>query len=52
MVPTWYLGKHWVAFWNMYEYPENLPPYALGVEDLWWINAEKAAELKASGALR
>ncbi|MBJ6372370.1 ABC transporter substrate-binding protein [Sedimentitalea sp. CAU 1593] len=52
MVPTWYLGKHWVAFWNMYEYPKNLPPYALGVEDLWWINAEKAAELKASGALR
>lgn len=52
MVPTWYLGKHWVAYWDMYEYPENLPPYALGVEDLWWINADKAAALKASGALR
>ena len=52
MVPTWYLGKHWVAYWDMYEYPENLPPYALGVEDLWWINAEKEAELKSSGALR
>lgn len=52
MVPTWYLGKHWVAFWDMYEYPENLPPYALGVEDLWWINAEKADALKSSGALR
>lgn len=52
MVPTWYLGKHWVAYWDMYEYPENLPPYALGVEDLWWINEEKKAELKSSGALR
>jgi microcin C transport system substrate-binding protein len=52
MVPTWYLGKYWVAFWNKYEHPENLPPYALGQEDLWWINAEKAAELKSSGALR
>ena len=52
MVPTWYLGKHWVAYWDMYEYPENLPPYALGVEDLWWINKEKEAELKSSGALR
>ncbi|WP_099045663.1 extracellular solute-binding protein [Ruegeria profundi] len=52
MVPTWYLGKYWVAYWDMYEYPENLPPYALGVEDLWWINAEKEAELKSSGALR
>ncbi|MEP3332520.1 extracellular solute-binding protein [Sedimentitalea sp.] len=52
MVPTWYLGKHWVAYWDKYEYPENLPPYALGIEDLWWINADKAAELKSSGALR
>lgn len=52
MVPTWYLGKYWVAFWNKYEHPDNLPPYALGQEDLWWIDAEKAAELKSSGALR
>lgn len=52
MVPTWYLGNHWVAYWDMYEYPETLPPYSLGVEDLWWIDAEKAAALKASGALR
>ncbi len=52
MVPTWYLGKHWVAYWDMYEYPGNLPPYALGFEDLWWIDAEKAAGLKTSGALR
>lgn len=52
MVPTWYLGKHWVAFWDMYAYPETLPPYALGYEDLWWIDADKAAALKTSGALR
>ncbi|WP_425043147.1 extracellular solute-binding protein [Primorskyibacter sp. S87] len=52
MVPTWYLGKFWVAYWDMYEHPDNLPPYALGVEDLWWINADKSAALKASGALR
>ena len=52
MVPTWYLGKYWVAYWDKYEYPENLPPYALGIDDLWWINAEKAAALKSSGALR
>lgn len=52
MVPTWYLGKYWVAYWNMYEHPANLPPYALGDEDLWWIDADKAAALKSSGALR
>jgi microcin C transport system substrate-binding protein len=52
MAPTWYLGKYWVAYWNMYEYPDNLPPYALGDEDLWWINPDKEAALKSSGALR
>lgn len=52
MVPTWYLGKYWVAYWGMYEYPDNLPPYALGAGDLWWINPDKAAALKSSGALR
>lgn len=52
MAPTWYLGKYWVAYWNMYEYPDNLPPYALGEEDLWWINADKETALKTSGALR
>ncbi len=52
LVPIWYLGKFWVAYWDMYEHPEVLPPYALGTEDLWWINADKAAALKADGALR
>ena len=52
MVPTWYLGKYWVAYWDMYAFPDELPPYALGVEDLWWIDAEREEALKASGALR
>jgi len=52
MVPTWYLGKHWVAYWDLYEYPNALPPYSLGQEDLWWINADKATALVSSGALR
>jgi len=52
MVPTWYLGKYWVAHWDMYDRPDILPPYALGYDDLWWIDADKAAALKASGALR
>ncbi len=52
MVPNWYLGKYWVAAWDFYEFPDNLPPYALGDEDLWWVNLDKLAALKSSGALR
>ena len=51
MVPTWYKPNHWVAYYDMYEHPENLPPYDLGYLSFWWQNAEKAEALRASGAL-
>ncbi|MFV1592796.1 extracellular solute-binding protein [Phaeobacter sp. JH20_36] len=52
MVPTWYLDVNWVAYWNFYEQPETLPLFDLGLSDVWWVNAEKEAALKSSGALR
>jgi microcin C transport system substrate-binding protein len=51
-VPQWYKNTHTVAYFDMFEHPETLPPYALGELDFWWYNAEKAAALKASGLLR
>jgi microcin C transport system substrate-binding protein len=42
----------WVAYWDFYEHPENLPPFDLGLQDIWWVNADKEAALKSSGALR
>jgi microcin C transport system substrate-binding protein len=41
-----------VAYFDMYEHPDPLPPYALGQLDFWWFNAEKAAALRAAGAIR
>ena len=52
MVPTWYKDKYWVAYWDMYEHPEVIPPLDLGILDFWWVNPDKEAALKASGALR
>ncbi|MXQ08483.1 ABC transporter substrate-binding protein [Alphaproteobacteria bacterium GH1-50] len=52
VVPTWMLQKNWVAYYDMFEYPENLPEFGLGHLDYWWINPEKQAELKAVGALK
>jgi microcin C transport system substrate-binding protein len=51
-VPEWNKNTHTVAYYDMFEHPEALPPYALGELDFWWYNPEKAAALKASGALR
>jgi microcin C transport system substrate-binding protein len=51
-VPQWFKNKHTVAYFDMYEYPDPLPPYALGNLDFWWYNAEKAQALKDAGVLR
>jgi microcin C transport system substrate-binding protein len=51
-VPQWHKGKHTVAYYDMYEHPAELPPYALGELGFWWHNPEKEAALKAAGVLR
>ncbi|GGE50284.1 extracellular solute-binding protein [Actibacterium pelagium] len=51
-IPQWNKNAHTVAYYDMYEYPDPLPPFALGNLDFWWYNAEKAEKLKASGALK
>jgi microcin C transport system substrate-binding protein len=49
-VPQWYKDVHTVAYYDMFEHPETLPPFARGELDFWWFNAERAAELEAAGA--
>lgn len=48
----WFKAKHTVAYYDIFEHPETLPPYALGELSFWWYNAEKAAALKAAGVLK
>lgn len=52
MAHSGYVPEYWVAYYDMFERPENLPPLALGVLDFWWINEEKAEALKAEGVLK
>lgn len=52
MVPQWYKGEHTVAFYDIYDHPDSLPPYSLGELDFWWYDADKAQKLKEAGALR
>ncbi|MBC7157545.1 MAG: ABC transporter substrate-binding protein [Rhodobacteraceae bacterium] len=51
-VPQWFKDVHTVAYYDLYEFPDPLPPYALGNLDFWWFNAEKADALRAAGAIR
>ena len=50
-IPQWSNQDYWVAYWDMYRYPEPLPPLALGTLDFWWYDAEAADRLRAEGAL-
>jgi microcin C transport system substrate-binding protein len=52
MIPIWYNPNFWVAYFDMYDHPETLPPYALGNLDFWWYDAEAAEALVAAGVLR
>ncbi|MDI3338489.1 extracellular solute-binding protein [Defluviimonas aestuarii] len=49
-IPLWYLPATWVAYYDYYRHPENLPPLSVGELDFWWYDAEAAERLKAAGA--
>ena len=51
-VPQWFKNKHTIAYYDMYEHPEALPPYDIGVLDTWWMNSDKYNDLKGKGALK
>ncbi len=49
-IPLWYNPNTWVAYYDFYRHPENLPPLGVGELTLWWYDAEAAEALRASGA--
>ncbi|MEL7175916.1 MAG: extracellular solute-binding protein [Pseudomonadota bacterium] len=51
-IPQWYKDTHTIAYYDIFEYPDPLPPYALGHLDFWWYNTEKGEALKAAGAFQ
>ncbi|MFQ6547616.1 extracellular solute-binding protein [Aestuariibius sp. 2305UL40-4] len=51
-IPQWEDQEFWVAYWDMYDHPDPLPPLALGTLDFWWYDAEAAERLREAGAIR
>jgi microcin C transport system substrate-binding protein len=47
-VPHYYKGTHTIAYWDKFDRPAVKPRFARGIEDTWWVNAEKAAKLKTN----
>lgn len=49
-VGQWFNNAHWVAYYDMYRYPEEFPPYSLGFLDFWWIDPVAEQALRDQGA--
>lgn len=52
IVPYGYIAESWFAYYDMYRHPDTLPTFATGYMDLWWIDPDAEAALKASGDLK
>ncbi len=50
-IPVYYNPETWVAYWNVYDHPDELPPLGVGTLDFWWYDAEAAEELRQAGVL-
>jgi microcin C transport system substrate-binding protein len=44
-IPCWYSAVHRAAFWDMFGYVDPKPDYGFPVEQLWWLDRDKAAAL-------
>ncbi|PTM50890.1 extracellular solute-binding protein [Phreatobacter oligotrophus] len=47
-VPNWYKPSSWLAYWDMFGFPETKPRYAKGVPSTWWFDPAKAARIERS----
>jgi microcin C transport system substrate-binding protein len=45
-VPNWSKASHWLAYWDMFGFPETKPKYARGAPGTWWFDPAKAARIE------
>ena len=41
-IPNWHAANHRAAFWDMFGFKEPKPDYGFPVEEMWWLDEEKA----------
>jgi microcin C transport system substrate-binding protein len=45
VIPQFYSGKYFLAHWDRFGHPDNIPVYTPGFPDIWWWDADKAAKV-------
>ncbi len=48
-IPHWYKPSHRIAYWDVFGHPDRTPPYARGIPENWWYDAEKAPRPQKAG---
>jgi microcin C transport system substrate-binding protein len=51
-VPLWVRPESWIAYYDYYRHPEELPEFGAGVTDVWWADTARYDELRAAGSIR
>lgn len=46
-IPHWFKPTHWLAYWDVFAWPETKPRYGRGAPETWWTDTAKAGKLKA-----
>jgi microcin C transport system substrate-binding protein len=43
-IPHWYKASHWIAYWDVFGFPDTKPRYFRGIPETWWSNRDKAVK--------
>ncbi len=46
-IPNWHSANHRIAMWDMFGWPDAKPDYFFPVEQLWWVDPDKAATIES-----
>jgi len=49
-VPQFHNDETWLAYWNIFDYPERKPRYSTGFPGTWWIDQRGYAALRQARA--
>ncbi len=45
-IPLWHNDESWLAFWNVFGWPEKMAKYGHGFPTTWWVDPAKSAALR------
>jgi microcin C transport system substrate-binding protein len=48
-IPHWYKPSYWIAYWDVFGWPDKRPRYFRGIPETWWYDQAKAAKPEQRG---